>query len=124
MNDAVAEEAVTSTHPHGAVELFTEHALKRMGKRGITIQSVFQVMSFGRVLYRRGATIFVIGKKEVQYYQRDGVDLQEHEGIHVVVSRSGNVMTVYRNRALSRLRPRRRMPRRWLKANRRRELDK
>ena len=124
MEETISDEAPAAAKSTETVELFSEHALARMEERGITIEGVFQAMSFGRIFYRRGATIYVIGKKELERCERDGVDLREHEGIHVVACREGEVMTVYRNRALSRLRPRRRMPRRWLKANRRRQLKR
>ena len=123
MQETIANDKPVAAKPTAAVELFSQHALARMGERGISIEGVFQAMSFGRVFYRRGATTYVIGKKELELYGHDGVDLQEHEGIHVVMSREGEVMTVYRNRALSKLRPRKRMPRRWLKANRHRQLN-
>ena len=124
MDETIIAEAPAVAKPTDEVELFSEHALDRMRERGITIEGVFQAMSFGRIFYRRGAIIYVIGKKEVGRCERDGVDLREHEGIHVLTSRNGDVMTVYRNRSLSRLRPRRRMPRRWLKSNHRRQLMK
>ncbi len=123
MEETIIAEVPAAAKLTDEVELFSEHALKRMSERGITIEGVFQAMSFGRIFYRRGATTYVIGKKEVERCERDGVDLQEYEGIHVLVGRNGDVMTVYRNRTLSRLRPRRRMPRRWLKADRRRQLS-
>ena len=123
MQDTLIDEAPVTAKPTEAVELFSEHALARMGERGITIEGVFQAMSFGRMFYRRGAITYVIGKKEVARYFRDDLDLRDHEGIHVVTNRDGTVMTVYRNRALSRIRPRKRMPRRWLKADRRRQLS-
>ena len=124
MEETIIDEALAKAKPSDEIELFSEHALDRMRERGISIESVFQAMSFGRIYYRRGATIYVIGKKELVRYERDGVDLRKHEGIHVLTSREGEVITVCRNRSLSWLRPRKRMPRRWLKANRRRQMKR
>jgi hypothetical protein len=48
----------------------------------------------------------VIGKKEIEWSRREGVDLSAHAGVHVLLScDDGSVMTVYRNWNLRRLRP-------------------
>ena len=36
-------------------------------------------LSFGRVVYIRGADIYAIGRKEVALYAREGIDLAEVE---------------------------------------------
>lgn len=83
------------------------HGTQRMSQRGINLSDVDQVMAYGRVVYTRGAAVYVIGRKEVTYWKEQGVELEELEGVQVVVC--GNlVVTVYRNKDFSGLRPRRR----------------
>lgn len=70
------------------------------------------VLCYGRLTHTRGAIIHVIGRKEVERYSRDGLDLSEAEGVHVVCSYEDAILTVYRNRDLRGLRPRSRRTRR------------
>ncbi|MEW6202347.1 MAG: DUF4258 domain-containing protein [bacterium] len=72
--------------------IITEHAKKRMRKRGIKVNNVRNVLRFGRVLPAREAEIFVF------------------EGINVVRSYDGYILTVYENRNLSSLKYRSRIP--------------
>ncbi len=89
--------------------VLTRHALLRAGARGVRKAAIEAALAYGRVFHVRGAEIYVIGWKEVSRYRRCGVDLREHEGIHVVCRPgSGFVLTAYRNRDLRGLRPRRR----------------
>jgi hypothetical protein len=52
----------------------------------------------------RGAVIHVIGRKEIEQYQRHSMDLSHCEGLHVICALDGVVVTTYRNRDLSGLR--------------------
>ena len=87
---------------------FTSHAIHRMDERGISQEAVDLAVSYGRAVHERGATIYAIGRKEVQRYRSQGVDLSDQEGIQVVCNKAGGIMTVYRNRDFRSLRPRRR----------------
>lgn len=62
--------------------------------------------------WTRGARIYAIGRREVERYRAQGVDLDPFEGVQVVTKLDGAVLTVYRNRDLRGLRrddhPRRR----------------
>lgn len=87
---------------------FTEHATQRMHERGISQEAVDLAVSYGRKFHERGAMIFAIGRKEVQRYLPQGIDLVEQEGVQVVCNKAGGIMTVYRNRDFRSLRPRRR----------------
>ena len=98
----------------------SEHALERMQQRGISYQAVFQTIAFGRIGRGRGATIYAIGKKEITEFAKDGIDLSQYEGVHVVMSRRGIITTVYRNSDMPRLKPRKRMPERIFRQNLRR----
>jgi len=86
----------------------SKHAHERMTTRLISRTAIEAALEFGRCVEIRGAQIFAIGRKEVEKYRRDGVDLREFEGTQVVVTVSGAVMTVYRNSDFRSLRTRRR----------------
>ena len=64
------------------------------------------MLDYGRVAYVRGAKIYVIGRKEVESFLRKGIELADFEGIHVVCSPEGVVLTTYRNRDFRGLRSR------------------
>ena len=86
--------------------IITPHARMRMTARQISEAALSAVMEYGRVAYVRGAKIHVVGRREVAAFLRKGVDLADFEGIHVVCSTDGAVMTTYRNRDFRGLRPR------------------
>lgn len=86
----------------------TKHAIERMVNRSISRTAIEAAIEFGRCVEIRDAQIFAIGRKEVEKYRRDGIDLSEFEGTQVVVTASGAVMTVYRNSDFRSLRTRRR----------------
>jgi len=90
----------------------TRHARERMDSRGLTSKKVQRVLNYGRIAYVRGAAIYAVGRKEIERFSREGVDLSDIEGVHVVCV-SGTILTVYRNRRLRGLRPRGRRGRRW-----------
>lgn len=84
----------------------TKHAYERMTNRSISRMAIEAALEFGRCVEIRGAQIFAIGRKEVEKYRRDGVDLHQFEGTQVVATACGRVMTVYRNSDFRSLRPR------------------
>lgn len=84
----------------------TKHAYERMVTRSISRTAIEAALEFGRCVEIRGAQIFAIGRKEVEKYRREGVDLRDFEGTQVVVTASGTVMTVYRNSDFRSLRAR------------------
>jgi hypothetical protein len=89
--------------------LLSEHAHTRMGARSISSVNLAKVLCYGRLAHVRKARIFVIGRREVARWRREGVDLSDLEGIHVVCACDHDtVITVYRNRDLRGVRPRRR----------------
>jgi hypothetical protein len=96
--------ASKKNQPHG----ITKHAWRRMTARRISGAALEAVMSYGRIAHVRSAKVYAIGRKEVERHQRDGVDLSSFEGIHVVCSLDGAIMTTYRNHNFRGLRPRRR----------------
>ena len=77
-----------------------------MTTRRISQTALSAVINYGRVVYVRGAKIYVIGRKEIEAFLRKGIELTDFEGIHVVCSPEGTIMTTYRNRDFRGLRPR------------------
>jgi hypothetical protein len=90
----------------------TKHASERMSGRGLSPAAVRMVLNYGRTAHVRGATIYVVGRKEVDRFQQDGIALSSVEGVQVVCTDSDEILTVYRNRDLRGLRPRSRRSRR------------
>lgn len=90
----------------------TQHGWERMSGRGLSPAAIRLVLNYGRAAHIRGATIYVIGRKEVERYGQDGIELSSAEGVQVVCTDSGSILTVYRNRDLRGLRPRSRRARR------------
>ena len=100
-------------------EILSEHAKQRIFDRGIKIDFVFRTIGVGRISRGRGATIYSIGKKEIKKYSIQKINLQPCEGIHVVTNRSGLVLTVYKNLAMPKLKPRKKLSEKVFKENRR-----
>ncbi len=86
--------------------VLTDHARMRMDARRIPTVAVELAFLFGRERHVKGATYFVIGRKEVERHRGAGVELGRFEGIQVVCAEDEAVVTVYRNRDFSGLRPR------------------
>ena len=86
----------------------SRHAEERMDARSIGATAIDGVIQCGRVVYANKARIYFVGRKEVRQHAMQGIDISAWEGIHVVTSFNGVVMTTYRNRDIRHLRPRRR----------------
>lgn len=102
--------ATAAAHEHLRHRLgtvLTKHATERMNTRGLQPGAVAAAIAYGRVIHIRGADIHAIGRREVELYERDGIDLARYEGVQVVCSPEGAILTVYRNRNFRGLRPRR-----------------
>jgi hypothetical protein len=81
------------------------HASDRMHGRSITFQQIDMVIRFGRVAHVRGATVYAIGRREMEQLLRLNINTDRLEGLQVVCDPwSGTVITAYRNRDLSSLR--------------------
>ena len=79
-----------------------------MTGRRLSSEAVQTVLMFGRVAYVRGAAVYAIGRKEVERFSKQGIDLGPYESIQVVCTPEGTILTVYRNRDFRGLRPYRR----------------
>lgn len=75
----------------------THHARSRMDSRRVPQHAVEAVLAFGRTAWVRGAQIFAVGKREVAHGSRLGMDLRPFQGLQVICSLDGTVLTVYRN---------------------------
>ena len=96
---------------HSVIDLsehhqLTRHAWERMCGRSLSPDMVRRVLRCGRVAHVRGAKIYAVGRKEIKRFQQNGIDLSDVEGVQVVCSHSGAVMTAYRNHNFRGLRPR------------------
>jgi hypothetical protein len=77
--------------------LLTNHARTRLNGRRISEAAVEAVLAYGRVVWTRGAQIYALGEKEVQFASREGIDLRPFAGLQVLCAPSGAVITAYRN---------------------------
>jgi hypothetical protein len=75
-----------------------------MQQRGITQEMLEAVLVFGREVYGPGTVLYVVGHREVERWRREGARVEDLEGLHVVCSPSGAVLTTYRNHTLKGLR--------------------
>lgn len=85
----------------------TRHARQRMRSRGIPPDAIRAVLWYGRLVHTRGAEVYAIGRQEVRQYASEGLCLSPYEGLQVVCTPEGHVLTVYRNRDFRSLRSRR-----------------
>ena len=84
--------------PVPPVHRISSHAKNQMDARSISADALRSALKYGRTAWTRGARIYAIGRREVQYHRAHGIDLARFEGIQVVESADGTVITVYRNR--------------------------
>jgi hypothetical protein len=94
--------------PHSTEGCFilTEHAKERMAMRGLRADAIDAALTYGRVVYVRGADIYAVGRKEIARYAEEGIDLAAYDGVQVVVTAERIILTVYRNRSFNGLRDR------------------
>ena len=78
--------------------IITTHAKKRMTQRGISQTTIELAISIGRYFYSKEALFFFIGKKEVKKYSKVVPLITKDEGVVVISSLEGTILTTYRNR--------------------------
>ena len=78
----------------------TLHAALRMQQRGISPRLIALALRYGRTIHSRGLSYRIIGHKEVERFIRDGIDLSQADGVHVLIGGDGAVVTAYRNHDL------------------------
>ena len=75
--------------------VISTHAAARMSQRNVGQDDVAFVIAFGRRLFRTGAEIYFLGRRDVPArYAREAEHLV---GTVVIVARDSSVITVYRN---------------------------
>ena len=80
---------------------YTRHAQRRMAQRALSRTLVEQAMIYGREVIGHDTVLYVMGRNEVLEWRREGLRLEHLEGVHVVCSRDGVVITAYRDRGLA-----------------------
>jgi hypothetical protein len=83
--------------PEAQIIFLTRHAQMRMDSRRISSEALAAVLIYGRKVWARGAQIHALGKKEVLWGARHGLDLRSFAGLQVVCTPGGAILTAYRN---------------------------
>jgi len=83
----------------------SRHAKIREGQRGISQKQVVLAYQYGRVIHSRRAVYHVIGNKEIEKYGSIKPELKAMNGIQLVMSSNGIVLTAFRNKDLRKVRP-------------------
>jgi len=92
-----SEEAIVVS---AAEQALTHHAVMRMRQRGLRAQAIEAALAYGRVVYKHGAVVHILGKREVRLLSTRGLNLSDFVNLHVVCGHDGSVLTVYRNEDL------------------------
>jgi hypothetical protein len=120
MTESDSEEDLASSQflPVGVEGLLitsiSNHARKRTAQRGIELREVELAILIGEDTNQDGAIIFFLGRRQLVENGFISPDRKRLEGLTVLMSRDGTVITAYRNRSgvAARLRRRGHQPRR------------
>jgi hypothetical protein len=82
---------------HDGSYFLTAHAESRMYEGGLCIKDIRAVLESGQAVYDRGGIVFRIGRRIAAMLRADGLPVDRLEGLHVVTSPDGFILTVYRN---------------------------
>lgn len=82
----------------------TRHACTRMQQRGIRQDDIRLVMRYGRCIHARGIEFHVVGHKDVQRWAILGIDLTHLDGVQVLSTSEGVIVTTYRSHNLHAIR--------------------
>lgn len=77
------------------------HAYKRSIQRGIKQKTVAHIIRFGRKKYQNNAIYYSIGRKEIKKHARICPALKEMNGMHLVMSPTETILTLFRNKDFS-----------------------
>ena len=83
----------------------SQHARMREGQRGISPKQVVLAFQYGRIIHARRAVYHVIGNKEIEKYGSIEPELKVMNGVQLVMSSNGTVLTAFRNKDLRKVRP-------------------
>lgn len=84
--------------------VISHHAQRRVDMRGVNQQVIELLLKFGREVKARGVLFYVVGKKEVQQSCKQEPALKDMEGMQVLTSEDGVIITTYRNKHLRQIR--------------------
>lgn len=74
------------------------HAYKRCIQRGIKQKMIAHIIRFGRKKYQNNAIYYSVGRKEIKKHAQVCPALKEMNGMHLVMSTQGTVLTLFRNK--------------------------
>lgn len=83
---------------------WTRHARMRSDARHLPPAVVEDVLDFGRRVHLRHVDCLVVGRREVKRAGAAGRDIRRAEGVHLILSPSGRLVTLYRDRSLATVR--------------------
>ena len=88
------------------IPTLSAHAAARMGQRRIPDAALAAVLTYGRRTFVRGSQVRAIGRREVERFLTQGIDLRPFEGLQVLLDSAGSqVITAYRSQDFRKLRP-------------------
>lgn len=82
---------------------YSWHAAQRSTQRGIDKDMVAHAFRYGYRFHHHGAIYYRIGRKEIKRYSAICPDLKKMNGIHVVTSLNGKILTLFRNKTFKRI---------------------
>ena len=77
---------------------FTIHAWRRISSRSITEEGIEATLVYGRRYWNQGREVYRLDRRSISKAKRCGVNIQQYEGVHVVIGDAGQIVTAYRNR--------------------------
>lgn len=76
----------------------TIHSERQIARRGLTLDQVGYVLTYGQRLHRTGALICFLRQRDIPVWDRANPEITRLEGVAVVLSKDGEtIITVWRN---------------------------
>lgn len=77
---------------------FSYHAHRRADARRISAPAIEATLAWGRRTWSHGDQVFRLDRRSVEHARRQGLRLDAHEGVTVVLAADGTIKTTFRNR--------------------------
>lgn len=84
------------------MENVTVHAFRRCAQRQVDNEAIEMVIRHGRKVHRTGVVFYFLGRRDLPEALRRQDRYAKLEGLTLLVSQDGEVITAYRNRAACR----------------------